>query len=210
MIKKKYDRHYHENFAYREVENSQRNQQRLNLLMGYKRAGNLLEIGCGKAGFLQLAEKHFKVEGMDISEYAIETIKHHFGSRVRVGNVEQNALPHNRYDVVAVFNILEHLRQPRLVVDRLYSSLMQDGLVIGSVPNNYSLIGSLVTWLGNFVDRTHVSTFEPERWKRIFQQAGFRKIHFFGEVTLGRNRCHYLRGNLWPHLSFNLMFICIK
>lgn len=210
IVKKTYDRHYHENFAYRESANSQRNQKRLDLLLEQRQSGNLLEIGCGTGGFLRLAEKHFAVEGMDISKYAVQVLQPQFGERVRVGNVEQHPLPHGRYDVVVVYNILEHLRQPPKVVDRIFASLKQGGLMIGSVPNNQQFVGKLVTRIGNYFDRTHVSTFTPEVWERIFTHAGFLQINLFGEVTLGRNRCAYLRGPRWPHLSFNLMFTCTR
>jgi hypothetical protein len=82
--------------------------------------------------------------------------------------------------------------------------------MIGSVPNNYGVIGGANTRLGNFFDRTHVSTFTPDTWERIFKHSGFQTIHLFGEITLGRNRCRYLTGHAWPYFSFNLMFECFK
>lgn len=206
LIKRGYDAHYHENIAYREAENSQRNRQRLAVLLERRKAGKLLEIGCGKAGFLRLAEQHFDVEGIDLSAYAIDSIRGHFGERVKVMNIEHHPLPPARYDIVVVFNILEHLRRPPQVVDRIFTALAPGGLMIGSVPNNQGWVGGAVTRIGNFFDRTHLSTFSPDVWQRIFKKAGFHTIDFFGEVTLGRNRCRYLRGKSWPKLAFNLMF----
>ena len=78
------------------------------------------------------------------------------------------------------------------------------------MPNNYGLVGGVVTRLSNYVDRTHISTFTPEVWRRLFQQAGFSRVDFFGEVTVGRNRALYVRRRFWPHVSFNLMFVCVK
>ncbi len=210
IVKKEYNQHYHENFAYREADDSQRNHARLDALMAYKSGGRLLEIGCGTGGFLRLAERHFAVEGVDVSDYAIQSIQPHFGERVRVANVEQDGLPEGRYDVIVVFNILEHLHQPHQVAEQIFSSLAPQGVMLGSVPNNYGLVGGLVTRVGNFVDQTHVATFPPNIWRNSFEAAGFQLQDFFGEVTLGRNRCFYLRGPRWPDLSFNLMFACHK
>lgn len=210
LIKRDYSKSYHENLAYRESENSQRNHQRLQALLEHKTGGSLLEIGCGMGGFLRMAEQHFAVEGMDVSSYAVEAMRPHFGERVRVYNVEQRPLPREQYHVIAVFNILEHLRQPNKVIDKISAALQPDGLLIGSVPNNQGVVGGLVTRLGNFVDRTHVSTFTPDVWQRMFNRSGFRSIDFFGEITLGRNRCRYIRRPIWPHISFNLMFVCKK
>ena len=210
LIKRDFSKQYHENPLYREAEHSQRNQCRLQALLEYKQGGKLLEIGCGMGGFLRLAESHFEVEGIDVSHYAVKAIHPHFGDRVSVYNVEQRPMPRSTYDVIVVFNILEHLRQPNKVIDKLSAALLPGGVMIGSVPNNQGVIGSLNTRLGNFFDRTHVSTFRPDVWQRMFTHAGFRSTDFFGEVTLGRNRCRYIRRPIWPHVSFNLMFVCQK
>ncbi|MBE0695743.1 MAG: hypothetical protein IH586_02360, partial [Anaerolineaceae bacterium] len=65
-----------------------------------------------------------------------------------------------------------------------------------------------ITRIGSYFDRTHISTFPPDAWQRIFTHAGFKDVLFFGEINLGRNHCRYLRGKSWPHFAFNLMFVC--
>jgi len=210
LIQQDYEHDYHGNIFMREKPNSQRIRKRLELLLSCKQAGTLLEIGVGKAGFLRLAQQHFSVEGIDISAQAVEALIPHFGERVRRADVEAHSLPHQRYDAIAIFNVLEHLRRPAAVIARLHRALNPGGVVIGSMPNNYGLVGGLSTRLGNYFDRTHCSTFPPVVWRGLFQQAGFARIQFFGELTIGRNAALYLRGPLWPHLAFNLMFACHK
>jgi SAM-dependent methyltransferase len=161
-------------------------------------------------GFLQVAEGEYDVEGIDVSRFAIRSLRSHFGCRVRACNIEQWPAPKNKYDVIAVFNILEHLRQPQVVVAKMKAALSEDGVFIGSVPNNSGIVGKLVTRVGNFFDRTHVSTFTPSTWWGIFREAGFSTIRFFGEVTVGRNRGYYFRTKDWHQYSFNLMFLCTK
>ncbi len=210
LIKRGYEEGYHDNILYREQPNSQRNQKRLEALLSYKSAGRLLEVGCGKGGLLRVLEPHFEVEGVDISHSAIAAARLHFNDKVNVLNIEQRSLPADRYDAIVAFNILEHLRQPGRAVEKLYRALVPGGVMIGSVPNNFGIIGSLTTHIGNFFDRTHVSTFTPDTWRRIFTHAGFNTIEFFGELNAGRNHCRYLQGRWWPYISFNLMFACTK
>jgi 2-polyprenyl-3-methyl-5-hydroxy-6-metoxy-1,4-benzoquinol methylase len=208
LFKSDFEDGYHERLFYREAQNSQRNRARLNVLLERRQAGTLLEIGCGMAGFLRLAEEHFAVHCLDVSNHAIATIREHFGERVSVSNVEQDPLPADRYDVIVVFNILEHLRRPDEALRKIAVALKSGGLMIGSVPNNFGLVGGLTTRIGNFFDRTHVSTYDPQTWRAVFQQAGFTRIDFFGEVPIGLNHSRYLYHRLWPYLSFNLMFFC--
>ena len=210
LIRRQYQEGYHQAIFTREADFSQRNRTRLGLIMRYRPGGKLLEIGCGMGGFLRLAETHFAVQGIDLSRAAIEALRPHFGERVSLLNFEQRPLPGMGYDVIAAFNLLEHLRQPAKAAERLYHALGAGGLLAGSVPNNYGLVGGINTRLTNFFDRTHVSTLTPQAWRRIFQHAGFQDVRFFGEVTLGPNRCRYITGRVWPYLSFNLMFVCLK
>jgi SAM-dependent methyltransferase len=205
-----FEKKYHESIFYKERANSQRNQKRINLVLEKRSSGSLLEIGCGKGGFLKLAETNFSVEGIDISSHAINTAKAHFGERVQVSNIEMRPIPSGAYDIVAAFNILEHLRAPEKAVTKIYRSLHDGGLLFGSVPHNRKMVGKFYTLWTNFFDPTHVSTFAPEVWKQIFQHAGFKQVTFFGEIPYGMNHCFYLRGNNWPYFSFNLMFICEK
>jgi cyclopropane fatty-acyl-phospholipid synthase-like methyltransferase len=57
ILKRDYGSGYYEFFPTREKPNSQRNHNRLTTLLERRREGSLLEIGCGKGGFLTLAER---------------------------------------------------------------------------------------------------------------------------------------------------------
>ena len=210
LVRRKYDKSYSENILYKELRDSQRNKARLREILRHKRGGRLLEVGCAKGGFLKLAREHFDVEGMDISQYVIDAIRTTFGKRVQAGNIETAQLLPERYDVIAAFNVLEHLRDPGSVIQKAYGSLRRGGILIGSVPNNRGPVGRPLTRLSNLLDRTHCSTYPPGRWRRIFEQARFSKVVFFGEMNFGRNLCIYVKRSLWKYISPNLMFLCVK
>jgi SAM-dependent methyltransferase len=207
ILRKQFDRSYFEGIGHRELANSQRNRSRLRELSCYREGGKLLEIGCGKGGFLELAARDYDVSGIDISEYAVNTIQPTLGDRVRRVDVEDVGFPSAHYDVVAAFNILEHLEHPASVIAKIYNSLRDGGILIGSVPNNSAVIGSVFTGLTNLLDSTHCSTYAPDYWRTVFEEAGFRETIFFGEVTLGRNSSLFVKSSMWKHVSFNLMFI---
>jgi len=210
LIRTKYDKSYSENILYREIRDSQRNRTRLAEVIKHKRGGRLLEVGCSRGGFLRMALKHFDAEGIDISRHVVDTLRPALGCRVQALNIESADLPPDRYDVIAAFNVFEHLRNPRSVVEKAYASLKEDGILIGSVPNKRGPVGSVVTALGNLMDRTHCATYSPDRWARLFRQARFAEIALFGEVNLGKNLCLYVKHSLWRYVSTNLMFVCVK
>ena len=210
FIRRKYDKSYSDNRLYREDPDSQRNRTRLAEVILHKRGGRLLEVGCSRGHFLRMALKHFDAEGIDISQHVVDTLKPTLGCRVQALNIESANLPPDRYDVVVAFNVLEHLQEPRSVVEKMYASLKKDGILIGSVPNKGGPVGSVVTALGNLMDRTHISTYSPAHWRRLLEQTRFAEITLFGEVNFGKNVCFYVKNGLWKYLSPNLMFVCVK
>jgi SAM-dependent methyltransferase len=180
--------------------------------LSYKQKGKLLELGFGHGGFLSLAGKHFDYTGIDHSHRVISRIQPLLNDRmaVRRGNIEQEDLGRDHFDVVAAFNILEHLHEPASTVKKIHTGLRDTGILIGSVPNNHYLLGKISTVLSNIGDRTHCSTFTPGRWRRIFEEAGFREIILFGELLFTKYLAVYIRHPLWRYYTYNLLFVCKK
>jgi len=203
-----YDRKYYDSPFYRASSNSQRNRLRLKEILSHKPAGRLLEIGCGRGEFLALAASRFVVEGIDHSEFAVKDAHPAVRARIRRASVEDGAFANGSYDVIVALNVLEHLPNPHGVLAGIYQHLAPDGMLFGSVPHNDRWIGRIHTSLTNYFDKTHCSTHAPRQWRRLFEQAGFRAIEFFGEVMIGPGLAIYLRRPYWRDLSFNLVFEC--
>jgi len=205
-----FDAGYYQQLLYREAPNSQRNRRRLAEVLRCCPGGRLLEVGCAEGGFLSLAAAHFEVQGVDVSAYAVRAVQERYGFPARVADIEKERLESDACDVIVAFNVLEHLADPASGIARLYESLKDGGLMIGSVPNNGGIVGRPATFIGNRLDRTHCSTFPPAAWQALFKAQGFTSIRFFGELNLGRNRSLYIKNRAWKHLALVLMFVCRK
>ena len=205
-----YNQNYYENPIMWRQRASPRDRLRLEQVLCEKKGGKLLEIGCGSGEFLEVASDRFDVYGIDISPYAVNASQRVSGAHVFNVDIEKAYLSRSRYDVIAAFNVLEHLDRPDRVLNQVCSALPHEGLFIGSVPNNTGLVGSVATRIANWFDRTHRATYPPDRWRRLLVGAGFERVRFFGEITLSKARSVFVRDPLWQKVSFNLVFVCSK
>jgi 2-polyprenyl-3-methyl-5-hydroxy-6-metoxy-1,4-benzoquinol methylase len=205
-----YDESYFQRFLVRKTPLSQRDALRLTHIRRYVSSGKLLEIGFGQGGLLRMAARYFDVAGVDISPYGVRAAYRWLGNRVRCGDIAQETLPTAEHQVVAAFGVLEHLQHPQVVLNKLYDTLVDGGVLVGAVPNNQGIVGSINTAITNLADATHCSTYSPQHWSQLFYEVGFRQIDFCGEITLTPNRAFFITSPLWKHISFNLIFACVK
>ena len=207
LIRRSFDQAYFNSIFYRSHPRSRRNVTRLNLVLAHKKGGRLLDIGSGGGSFLELAASKFDVSAIDMSPYAASRLPIGLRSLVKVGDVESEPLPGPPYDVVTAFNVLEHLRRPSALIRKISHALAPGGILVGSVPCNAAVIGSVHTAFTNFFDRTHRSCYKVSAWRKAFGKADLLETQFFGEIMVGGGVCIYLFTPLWPHLSLNLMFL---
>jgi len=99
----------------------------------------VLDVGCGNGIISRgIGAEGFNVFGIDISDKAIEKAL----SLTKLPNVrfeqisaEQLVADGKRYDAVICSEVLEHLNQPEKLLQTLYQSLTDTGILIVTVPN---------------------------------------------------------------------------
>ena len=201
FFKKKYDGSYFNTFLDFDFYKIRDARQKVNLLLSLKKSGRLLEIGCGRGELLKRLKNSFDVEGIDISRLAIDSASNSISrNRLSVLNIENKDIK-GKYDIIIAFDLLEHLRNPIKIIDKIKRALNKGGIFIFSVPNKYGLYGSIMTSMFNFIDRTHVSTYGRKRWIEIMKGKGFRiDIRNQGLFCIIKN-------DLAKHISYNLLVI---
>jgi ubiquinone biosynthesis O-methyltransferase len=101
----------------------------------------VLDVGCGNGSelALPLARLGFQVTGIDIHAPSIEHARQLGVSVTNLsyvcGRVEELESP--PYDAVILSEVLEHLREPRLLLSAALQHLNKNGLIIVTVPNGY-------------------------------------------------------------------------
>jgi SAM-dependent methyltransferase len=85
---------------------------RVDLVRQYVEGGSLLEAGAAYGFFLKAAEPHFDVAGVEVSAYAAEVARRETQVPVVHGSIEQAGFPDHRFDVVVMWDVIEHLMRP--------------------------------------------------------------------------------------------------
>jgi SAM-dependent methyltransferase len=121
----------------------------------------VLDLGCRYGALTRAYVEGNDVVGVDIDREALaEAAK--LGIETRWADVEQPLdFPDASFDVVVAGELLEHLRDPELVVREARRVLKPGGSLVGSVPNGFRLKNRLVFLLGRppEPDPTHLHLF---------------------------------------------------
>lgn len=138
-----------------------------------RRPGRLVDVGCGSGrDLLLLREKGWMVTGVEVSPEAAKRARE-AGLDVRVGTLEEAALPAGSADVATLFHVLEHVADPVATAREVARVLAPGGVMLAHVPNFGSLNARLFRehWYELDVPR-HVNFFTPRTLKRLVREAG--------------------------------------
>jgi len=83
------------------------------LIQGFKRRGRLLDMGCAAGVFVKAAQDAgFEAMGVDISPVEVQFARDRFGVDARVGTLDSVDFGPNCFDVITVWDVLEHFENP--------------------------------------------------------------------------------------------------
>lgn len=97
--------------------------------------GNLLDVGTGQGDFGAQARRYFSFEGTEISLEGARMARERYGLTVHEGELMSIELPKQRYDAITLWHVLEHVGDPRVVVNRCIELLKPGGVLAIAVPN---------------------------------------------------------------------------
>src|SRR3990172_2045173 len=145
-----------------------------------RRTGRLLEIGCSSGYQLSEFAKagEFEVYGLDIDAQAVDHARRKLGLNVNRGSLAEANFPASYFDVVILYNVLEHLVHPLEALAEVNRVLRPDGYlaiktqIIDSVQAR--LFGQRWVWL-NEAPR-HVLLASTEGVERILASAGMSLV----------------------------------
>jgi SAM-dependent methyltransferase len=102
----------------------------------------ILEIGCGTGGNLELLKRFGSVKAMELDEFSLEYVKDTFSIEVKKGYLPNNIPYNEHFDLICMFDVLEHVKEDMLSLDILKGYLSENGMIILTIPAYPYLYGS--------------------------------------------------------------------
>lgn len=145
--------------------------------------GRLLDIGCATGHFLHelCRDKHWQGVGIDINEGALEVARRQ-GVNVLLGELTKLSLPPASFDVVTIWEVIEHVPDPAKTLIEIHRILQPGGTLLLSTPNGQSLQARFWRehWHGWELPR-HIQVFSSRTLHQLLVEKGFapvRSLHF--------------------------------
>jgi 2-polyprenyl-3-methyl-5-hydroxy-6-metoxy-1,4-benzoquinol methylase len=142
-----------------------------------------LDVGCGNGDFLELAKKAgWEPFGVEPSDGAANFARSR-GLDVVCGTLESAGYAAGLFDVVTMWDVLEHLPEPRRAAEEVHRLLTAGGFLVIRVPNtDFQLLkafvretifrGQRVSLQGNY----HLNHFSPTSLRRLLMSTGFEVL----------------------------------
>jgi 2-polyprenyl-3-methyl-5-hydroxy-6-metoxy-1,4-benzoquinol methylase len=148
--------------------------RRLAKILRRRSGGSLLDVGAGTGQFLAHAKKHFHpVAGTELSASACAIAREKYGFALLAGSIEDIDFKDQRYSMITLFHVLEHVPYPLRFLRRCRDLLPPGGMLVIAVPNElFSLRRYLKTVVKRALKAAGVARF------RIYGAYGFSRIEF--------------------------------
>ena len=129
-------------------------------------AAQILDVGCGDGLFFDQLARFGRVDGVEISREVVASPRHQ--ANVFICPFDASFDPAQRYDLVLMLDILEHLERPRQALERALGLLRPGGRVMITVPAFRGL------WTGHDELSGHRDRYTRRRFSALAERAGMR------------------------------------
>lgn len=147
------------------------------ILTHKKKPQSLLDVGCGVGIFLKkVKEIGWNAIGVDMSSSAVQYARNH-GLVVRVGKIEELKFKSGSFDVITLFQTIEHIEDPLKILNKVYSLLRKGGILMITTPSEESFMARVLGkfWFG-YRNIEHLFFFNKQSLTVMQKKVGFKKI----------------------------------
>ncbi len=148
-------------------------------------------------------------KGVELSEQESRYGKDQLGLDIKTGSLEQSGLAAKSFDLVACFEVIEHIPDPVSFMKALVGYVKPGGYLLVMTDNFESQVArDLGPSFPKWIPHSHISHFSPRTLERLFDDQGIgivARLSYTPWELLARLYYYRLRGiHLTPQDAFDL------
>lgn len=151
--------------------------------------GKLLDVGTNTGLFVKVArDANWQAQGLEPNDQAVKYAREHFGIDLIAKPFEKNTFPPESFDVITMWDVIEHFTNPVDEMAKVFRSLKRGGMFAFSTvdPDSFmaKLSGSSWVWYMEM----HRVLLGKSASRLYLEKTGFRNIVFrphFRNLSLG-------------------------
>jgi len=136
-----------------------------------KKKLRILEIGCGSGGNLDFLSQYGEVHAMETDDFAIKNAKSKKICEVRKGMLPNNIPYDKSFDIICLFDVLEHIQDDKLSLQAIDKYLNNNGKIILTVP------AYMFLWSGHDEASHHKRRYTKSQIRTLLDSTGFKKCY---------------------------------
>ena len=141
--------------------------------------GRLLDVGCAAGFFVHEARKYgWDAIGIEPSKWLVNWGVANLGEKLYTGTLRQGGFKDGEFDVLTMWDVLEHVPDPISELNECYRVLKQGGMIIINYPDFGSVLSRLAGRNWWFLLSNHLYYFTPKTMSRCLETAGFKIENF--------------------------------
>jgi 2-polyprenyl-3-methyl-5-hydroxy-6-metoxy-1,4-benzoquinol methylase len=164
------------------------------LNLKFPNRGKLLDVGCATGVFLDMMRKQgWDVEGVEISEDLAAYARENFSLKVQVKDLTRGTIDSGPFQVITMFDVIEHIPDPSLMVSSCRELLSDEGLLLVRTPSEEGFLRCIakaiyrvsfgkaefsMPWFYSF---EHLHSFSLNTLSALLRKHGFSIIRVFRE-----------------------------
>lgn len=138
-----------------------------------KQKGKLLDIGCSTGDFLNIAQKHYTTEGLELCNWATKIAKNR-GHKIHQTLIKNHK---GKYDIITLWGVIEHFENPKEEIQNIYRLLNKNGIVALWTGDNSSILARILKKKWWYYQGQHIQIFSHKSINKLFADQEFKLIY---------------------------------